>query len=182
MKTNTYKYILLVGIIVFLLYIINRPHKNVKSRKTDFKFRRTNSKLIKTESKSIKNILLQCFNNTEITNFNKYYSQVTPIQNRNSIVFTTPNQIIPDIPHITWNGVFLNNLCVDPTMRNKGIGTQLVSQVIKNAKLQGKDHIILQVENNNLAAINIYEKLGFTKYMQGINKNGKMTSIYLYKI
>lgn len=64
-------------------------------------------------------------------------------------------------------------------MRNKGIGTQLILQVIKQSK---KDHIILQVLNNNLSTIKIYNKLGFTKYMEGNNIWRKKISIYIYII
>lgn len=43
-------------------------------------------------------------------------------------------------------------------MRNKGFGTELVSKIINKAKAARNDHVILQVLQNNFAAIKIYEK------------------------
>lgn len=129
------------------------------------------------------NILLhKCFDPTDINSFTKYYDKTNIINIQNSVVFSTPNQLISEIPHITWNGVFLNNLCVDPQMRNKGIGTQLVRRVIEQARKAGKDHVMLQVADSNISAINIYKKLGFTIHTQGMNDKGESISIYIYKI
>jgi len=127
-------------------------------------------------------LLQKCFNKDELDSFKKYYEKAKIIKLKGGMVFTTPNNIINHIPQITWNGIFLNNLCVEPTMRKKGIGTKLVLKVIKDAKKTGKDHIILQVKNNNIPAIKIYEKLGFTVYSRGKNKKGEEVLIYLYKI
>ena len=65
-------------------------------------------------------------------------------------------------------------------MRNKGLGTKLVLDVINKAKKMGKDHIILQVKKNNIHAIKIYEKLRFTKYLEGLNENNEESIIYVY--
>lgn len=57
----------------------------------------------------------------------------------------------------------LLSLVVIPQMRRKGIATKLVEFVIKS--LSGKKSLlILEVDENNLAAIKLYKKLGFEKY------------------
>ena len=126
------------------------------------------------------NLLEKCFDKNTIGNFKKYYNVTNILQTSNGIIFTTPNKYIDGLPQISLNGIFLNNLCVNPEMRNKGLGTKLVSTIINKAKKSGKDHIILQVKKNNIPAIKIYEKLGFTKYFEGINENGEEAIIYVY--
>jgi len=99
--------------------------------------------------------LQKCFDINEIDNFKKYYNKTQVTEIDNGIVFLTPNKDIDGIPHISWNGLFLNNLCIDPNHRNKGIGSKLVSKSIKESRKQGKDHIILQVDKENKNAIKI---------------------------
>ena len=70
-------------------------------------------------------------------------------------------------------------MCVEPKSRNKGIGTQLISSVINAVKKARYDHIILHVLKDNIPAIKIYQKLGFRKYMEGMNQDGKITIIYI---
>jgi ribosomal protein S18 acetylase RimI-like enzyme len=124
-------------------------------------------------------LLTKCFDTSDINSFKQYYGNANVIKIKDSVIFSTPNNIIKGIPQLSWNGVFLNNLCVDPKIRNKGIGTKLVLKVIDNAKKEGKDHIILQVANTNVNAIKIYNKCGFKKHMEGMNEKGKYTSIYV---
>ena len=49
---------------------------------------------------------------------------------------------------------------------NKGIGTQLLSEIIKFAKKQSFEIIDLQVRSDNLQAIHLYEKFGIQKIGQ----------------
>jgi len=124
-------------------------------------------------------LLRKCFDKNSIDTFKQYYDNANVIKIKDSLVFSTPNQFIEEIPHITWNGIFLNNLCVDSKLRNKGIGTQLVLKVIEKAKNDGKDHIILQVAKTNLQATKLYETMGFIKYMEGADETGEPAIIYI---
>ena len=124
-------------------------------------------------------LLNKCFRPEKMNTFKKYYNKTNIINIDNGIVFLTPNNIINEIPQLTWNGVFLNNLCIDPNKRNQGIGTKLLEQVIRKLKLDGKDHIILQVNNNNKNAIKLYNKHGFIKYTEGLNDDGEKVSVYI---
>ena len=133
-----------------------------------------------TKTKTNTAFLKKCFNQNTLNNFKKYNGITNVLRIPHGIVFTTPNQYIDFLPHISWNGLFLNNLCVDPKMRNKGLGTKLVSMVINRAKKLGKDHVILQVKKNNIPAIKIYKNLGFRKHSEGLTKNGEKVVIYVY--
>lgn len=124
--------------------------------------------------------LEKCFDKKTLNSFKKYHKIANTIKIPNGIVFSTPNQYINEIPQISWNGVFLNNLCIEPKMRNKGLGTKLVLMVIDKARKSGKDHVILQVLKKNIPAINIYKKLGFIKYLESVNKDGEEVLIFVY--
>ena len=70
-------------------------------------------------------------------------------------------------------------MCVEPKLRNRGIGKELVLKVIEQAKIENKDHIILQVAENNIYAIKLYETLGFVKYSKGITPDNIKVYIYV---
>eukprot|EP01035_Chromulina_nebulosa_P016920 gene16920-22411_t len=55
----------------------------------------------------------------------------------------------------------ITNLSVNPTYRNKGIGTKLLEEAITKAKDWGHEQVYLEVEDDNISAINLYKKLGF---------------------
>jgi GNAT superfamily N-acetyltransferase len=124
-------------------------------------------------------LLRKCFNENELNSFKKYYDYTNIINIKDSIIFSTPNKVIQEIPKITWNGIFLNNLCVEPKLRNRGIGKEIVLKVIEQAKIENKDHIILQVAENNIYAIKLYETLGFVKYSKGITPDNIKVYIYV---
>jgi len=157
---NTLIYIFLIVIVIFI------P--------------RYNYTITNTKTKTNTAFLEKCFNQNTLNSFNKYNGITNVLRIPHGIVFTTSNQYIDFLPQISWNGLFLNNLCVDPKMRNKGLGTKLVSMVINQAKKLGKDHIILQVKKNNIPAIKIYKNLDFRKHSEGLTKDGEKVVIYVY--
>ena len=53
------------------------------------------------------------------------------------------------------------NFCVDDTMQNKGIGTQLLKYSIEEFRTKNGSSIILEVNSKNSNAINLYQKNGF---------------------
>lgn len=55
----------------------------------------------------------------------------------------------------------ITNIVVRKDFRKKGIGNELLTELIKLAKENGKEKITLEVNNTNLAAIKLYEKNGF---------------------
>jgi len=137
-------------IIIILLFVYNRhvPKRVIYEKFND-------------------NVLLQkCFDATTLNSFKKYSKFTTILKVPHGVVYTTPNKYIEGLPQVSWNGVFLNNLCIDPKMRHMGVGTKLVRQVIDKAKKDSNDHIILQVKKDNIHAIQIYIRLGFVKHLE----------------
>ena len=55
----------------------------------------------------------------------------------------------------------ITNIVVRKDFRKKGIGNELLTELIKLAKENGKEKITLEVNNTNLAAIKLYEKKWF---------------------
>ena len=58
------------------------------------------------------------------------------------------------------------SVCVAKEYWNKGIGSRLLSEILKFAKEQAFEIIDLQVRSDNLQAIHLYEKFGFQKIGQ----------------
>ncbi len=61
------------------------------------------------------------------------------------------------------------NITVSGKVRNRGIGTNLMREILERAKKYGVTDIHLEVRESNEAAIHLYEKLGFVR--DGIRKN-----------
>lgn len=53
------------------------------------------------------------------------------------------------------------NLCIAPTLQGSGYGQFLLQNVIDSQKNTTVDTIILEVRPSNLAAIHLYQKMGF---------------------
>jgi len=58
--------------------------------------------------------------------------------------------------------LFIDDFCVDETLRSQGIGKELYERVITYAREQGVYNIDLNVWSFNKGAIKFYEKQGFT--------------------
>lgn len=56
----------------------------------------------------------------------------------------------------------LQDLFVTISCRKKGVGTTLVAEFIKDAKLRGVKKLFLEVRESNMPAIDLYKKAGFT--------------------
>ena len=57
----------------------------------------------------------------------------------------------------------LQNVVVDPALRGQGIGEKLCRAILAKEKERGTRYAYLQVVQTNTAAVNLYEKLGFSK-------------------
>jgi [ribosomal protein S18]-alanine N-acetyltransferase len=55
----------------------------------------------------------------------------------------------------------LENIIVDPAMLRSGLGSQLLSALLAEARTQGCQRMLLEVRDSNLAARRLYEKHGF---------------------
>ena len=61
------------------------------------------------------------------------------------------------------------NVAVDPQLRRRGIGDELLGWALEEEAAAGTIRVVLEVRRSNQAAIRLYEKAGFTEI--GIRKN-----------
>tara|TARA_Y100001968_G_C19315492_1_gene696447 strand:- start:17 stop:517 length:501 start_codon:yes stop_codon:yes gene_type:complete len=59
------------------------------------------------------------------------------------------------------NEYSLTLIAVHPSQRKKGLGTLILAQICKQAHKNGLSKIILEVDEENSAAIGLYNKIGF---------------------
>ncbi|SHJ60550.1 ribosomal protein S18-alanine N-acetyltransferase [Parasporobacterium paucivorans] len=64
---------------------------------------------------------------------------------------------------------YIINVAVSPLFRKKGVATQLIAQILEDAKEEGVQNVSLEVRKSNQEAIRLYEKIGFESV--GIRKN-----------
>lgn len=62
--------------------------------------------------------------------------------------------VVFDEGHIT-------NVAIHPQFRQRGIAQKLIQGLIETSKDRGVKHLTLEVRRSNLAAQNLYQKLGF---------------------
>ena len=55
------------------------------------------------------------------------------------------------------------NLCIDPVMRQQGLGRKFMQHVIDSAKSRKSESVFLEVRPSNKGAIALYESLGFNE-------------------
>ena len=61
-----------------------------------------------------------------------------------------------------WNGfAYVNHLVVEPTFRRSGVGRALVLQAIEWSQAERLAGVMLETQNNNVAACRLYERCGF---------------------
>ncbi len=64
----------------------------------------------------------------------------------------------------TYNLAAVGNIYTHPDFRGNGYGTQTTSAVVSELIRQGIEDIVLNVEQDNLLANRLYERLGFERY------------------
>lgn len=112
-----------------------------------------------SDLKQIKNIL-----ETEFDDFWNASVLESELKNTLSkyIVAKIENEIIGFAGVIdTLDQFEITNIVVKKSFRNNGVGNVLLTELIKLAKINNKDKIILEVNNTNEPAIKLYEKNGF---------------------
>jgi ribosomal-protein-alanine N-acetyltransferase len=74
----------------------------------------------------------------------------------------------PDVPVAAFCAFWLvgdqahiNNLAVRPEMRGRGLGSQLLDAMLKEARKLGATSLMLEVRESNAAARRLYEQAGF---------------------
>ena len=64
---------------------------------------------------------------------------------------------------ITFDSATICQICVNPLFRNRGLGSQMMEEVIKDCRANKVRNITLEVREHNSSAIKLYEKFNFKK-------------------
>jgi ribosomal-protein-alanine N-acetyltransferase len=62
---------------------------------------------------------------------------------------------------VVLDEVYITNLLVTPDYRRKGVATELLRLLIKKFREMRWHHVLLEVREGNIAAINLYKKMNF---------------------
>ena len=119
------------------------------------------SKMTLTDFEEIQNILTSEFDDfwnsetlkNELENNNSYY--IVAKINNNIVGFAGIKTVLEEAD--------IMNVVTKKDIRNSGIGSALFSAIIDYAKSNNVKKITLEVNENNLSAIHLYEKFGFVK-------------------
>lgn len=86
-----------------------------------------------------------------------------------------------------WNGyAYIEDIAVDASFRQRGIGRVLIQQAIEWAKAKQLPGIMLETQNNNVAACLFYQRCGFElggfdKYLyQALHPGTEEIALYWY--
>lgn len=112
-------------------------------------------------------------------NFEKYKKYSNKLESAYGSCNYTPSHLVEEVPQVSWNGYFINNLEIKEKYRKQGYGTKLMNKLINQSKKEGKLHLISQVVAKNVGAVRLHEKLGFVVHDKGLNSNNEVVLIYL---
>lgn len=87
-----------------------------------------------------------------------------------ALVFDTgdPDYTIPD------KRVYVSRMIVKKEYRNRGIGSEILTFLIEKAKEMGFDEMTIGVDKDNVNALHLYKKFGFTEVLfDGADENGE---------
>ena len=86
-----------------------------------------------------------------------------------ALVFDTgdPDYTIPD------RRVYVSRMIVKKEYRNRGIGSEILEFLIKKAKESGFSEMTIGVDKDNVNALHLYRKYGFTEVLfEGADEDG----------
>ena len=176
--------------LVIFIFIINiffyKKQNNFTSKNFNNKYSNKESNNKESNNKESNNKesnnkdLNKFFEKNDLKLFRKYekYSKIIKIPQGQ--VTICPSKLIEEIPQITWNGYFINNLVVYPEFRKKGYGKILLKKIINKAKKEEQLHLISQVNEKNIPAMNLHYEMGFKSYFRGLDKNNNIVRILVY--
>ena len=97
-------------------------------------------------------------------------------------VTLTPSKYIEELPQISWDGYYVNNLVVYPRFRKQGYGIKLLEHAIDFAYSKNALHLISQVEVSNEASVAAHKSVGFGSLQHGFTKHGNEIQILIYNL
>ena len=113
-------------------------------------------------------------------NFEKYKKYSNKLETYYGSCNYTPSFLVEEVPQVSWNGYFINNLEIKEKYRKQGYGTKLMNKLINLSKNEGKLHLVSQVIAKNEPAVKLHDKLGFLVHGKGLNKNNDVVLIYVF--
>jgi ribosomal protein S18 acetylase RimI-like enzyme len=120
-----------------------------------------------------------CFNADDIKPYEQYYGVADVKEQKNkALVFTTPINQIKELSNFNLsqygNGLFINNMCVNPKHRRKGIAKKMISNIIENARNDNNiNFLFLQVKNSNKPAFKLYSEFEFKEQRRFTGSKGE---------
>ena len=109
---------------------------------------------------------------TEVLAKQHYESFLEMIANENAcyLVALIGEEVVAScgLRHIVGEGE-ITNVVTKGTMRGKGIGRQILLQLLEEGAKMGAEAFTLEVRVSNAPAIHLYESLGFVS--EGVRKN-----------
>lgn len=70
--------------------------------------------------------------------------------------------------------VYVSRMIVKKKYRNRGIGSEILEFLIRKAESMGFSEMTIGVDKNNLNALHLYKKYGFTEVLfDGADENGE---------
>ena len=72
--------------------------------------------------------------------------------------------------HVVWEDAHVTNVAVLPDYRGRGIGEQLMRELMARAAARGAQRITLEVRARNTTAQNLYRKLGYVTRPGAVRK------------
>ena len=120
------------------------------------------------------------FSKDELQSFAKYQKFSKVLEIPQGQITYCDSKVIEEIPQITWNGYFINNMVVYPEHRGEGYGKKILQKMIGKGKKEGKLHLISQVKGNNKISVKLHQELGFKTYFRGLNEKSEEVIVYVY--
>ncbi len=125
--------------------------------------------------------------NMKSCDFTKQFIEQVACKNREPYIFKYDGKYIAscdlvfDYEEYTEKNskVYLSRLIVKKEYRNKGIGQEVLKQMINLCKNKGYKFITVGVDTDNASAFHIYNKIGFKIYESDIDKYGEYYKMIL---
>lgn len=121
-----------------------------------------------SDLENIKDILISDFD--DFWNYNILKEELESSNSKYIIAKTNDGEIIGFAGiKIILDSADIMNIVVKKSWRNQGVGNLLLSNLISICKISNLSSLSLEVNEDNLPAIHLYEKVGFKKI--GLRKN-----------
>ena len=121
-----------------------------------------------SDLESIKDILISDFD--DFWNYNILKEELESPNSKYIIAKTNDGEIIGFAGiKIILDSADIMNIVVKKSWRNQGVGNLLLSNLISICKISNLSSLSLEVNEDNLPAIHLYEKFGFKQV--GVRKN-----------